>query len=159
MRCAEGPAAAAWVDGDSRERDYPPSHETAAPLRTALGFQTWLGIFSEFWEGAKVKAIVPTAATLRKYGVTKADYLDMYVRQEGNCGLCGKPQRKRPFVIDHDHESGEVRGLLHAPCNFALGYYEAGMFESYFQHGSINNALFQHGRAWAMGLSGARSGS
>lgn len=91
---------------------------------------------------------IPTTATLRKYGITAFDYVRLYDMQEGKCGLCGKPQRKKPFVVDHDHQTGEVRGLMHAPCNFALGYYEAGMFDSYFRYGAVNNALFQHGRVY-----------
>lgn len=92
---------------------------------------------------------VPTKATLRKYGLTAFDYAELYDLQGGVCGICSRPPRKRAFVVDHDHRTGEVRGLVHAPCNLALGYYEAGLFESYLGHGSIENAAFRRGQLYA----------
>lgn len=44
--------------------------------------------------------------------------------QGGVCPLCMKPidlSIPREGVIDHDHESGECRGVLHRSCNAALG--------------------------------------
>lgn len=63
---------------------------------------------------------------LGKYGLfTEAQFLDMLSAQNNKCAIC-----KRPFLamkdvcIDHDHVTGEVRGLLHAKCNSGLGMYE-----------------------------------
>lgn len=44
--------------------------------------------------------------------------------QEGLCPLCSKPidtSIKGEGVIDHDHDTGEIRGVLHRSCNAAEG--------------------------------------
>lgn len=47
--------------------------------------------------------------------------------QRGLCGICQKPisllvkGNKSDYVVDHDHESGEIRGILHRSCNAAEG--------------------------------------
>lgn len=46
------------------------------------------------------------------------------VAQGGNCKLCNKPidlTIKGEGVIDHDHDTGEIRGVLHRSCNAAEG--------------------------------------
>lgn len=63
----------------------------------------------------------------RNYGISLEDYKDLYIRQEGKCAICGskgftlKKSQKVPLVIDHNHKTGEVRGLLCPNCNRALG--------------------------------------
>ena len=48
-------------------------------------------------------------------------------KQNYLCPLCGKPidiqvnGAKSDYVVDHDHESGEVRGILHRSCNSGEG--------------------------------------
>jgi hypothetical protein len=41
--------------------------------------------------------------------------------QRGVCALCMRPPVKNRLAVDHDHETGRIRGLLCAPCNKALG--------------------------------------
>ena len=41
--------------------------------------------------------------------------------QEGACLLCG---RHTDLVIDHDHETGEIRGALCPPCNTGLDMFK-----------------------------------
>jgi dCMP deaminase len=41
--------------------------------------------------------------------------------QGGKCALCGS---KEELVVDHNHDSMEVRGLLCQSCNMMLGYLE-----------------------------------
>lgn len=44
--------------------------------------------------------------------------------QGGLCPLCGKPidmSILREGVLDHDHDSGEIRGVLHRSCNAGEG--------------------------------------
>jgi len=41
--------------------------------------------------------------------------------QEGTCAICGGGTSKKFLATDHDHKTGEVRGLLCANCNKTLG--------------------------------------
>jgi len=59
--------------------------------------------------------------TLRKYGVSLADYDAMLVAQNGACAVCKSPASKT-LDIDHDHASGRVRGLLCTSCNRMIGH-------------------------------------
>lgn len=60
----------------------------------------------------------------RKYGVTKEQYLLMLAEQGGKCKLCLRECITKEFLcVDHDHATGEVRGLLCRMCNAALGQF------------------------------------
>lgn len=61
---------------------------------------------------------------LRHYHITLDEYNKMFARQEGCCLACGKHQfaLKRALHVDHDHETGKIRGLLCHGCNCALGF-------------------------------------
>jgi hypothetical protein len=59
--------------------------------------------------------------TLRyRYGIGQEDYDRMYAQQKGRCALCNVKRKK--LHVDHEHESGKVRGLLCNACNSALNY-------------------------------------
>jgi hypothetical protein len=55
------------------------------------------------------------------YGMTIDEYDILFNKQKGKCALCQKPFKKVPYV-DHDHKTGEVRGLLCYKCNTGLGF-------------------------------------
>ena len=63
----------------------------------------------------------------RNYNMTICDFIEMYERQGGRCAICGcrgfkmKNSSMTSLVVDHDHETGKVRGLLCHNCNRALG--------------------------------------
>lgn len=59
----------------------------------------------------------------RIYGITAETYWQIYGFQGGTCYICqyAKGKTKRLFV-DHDHQTGEVRGLLCNRCNRMLGF-------------------------------------
>jgi len=60
----------------------------------------------------------------REYGITVEEYDEMLAAQGGGCAICGGPQVKRQWLaVDHDHATGEVRGLLCDPCNLAVGLF------------------------------------
>lgn len=48
----------------------------------------------------------------------------MEARQGGVCAVCGDPRTKgKRLCIDHDHTTGEVRGLLCDRCNKGIGLF------------------------------------
>lgn len=65
-------------------------------------------------------------ATFRKYGVTREHYYAMLSEQFGGCAICftEEPGRgNKYFAIDHNHETGAVRGLLCHGCNTGAGMF------------------------------------
>jgi hypothetical protein len=59
----------------------------------------------------------------RTFGITSADYEALLARQNGGCAICGRPPKKAALHVDHDHETGVIRGLLCVGCNNALGQF------------------------------------
>jgi hypothetical protein len=64
-----------------------------------------------------------------KYGLTAAEYQELFDAQDGRCAICGERASGRAnngavhteLSVDHDHETGRVRALLCANCNKGLG--------------------------------------
>lgn len=65
----------------------------------------------------------------RRYGIDRSTWVAIFEAQNGACALCKEPfdadTPSRNIVVDHDHVTGEVRGLLDHACNLALGWLEA----------------------------------
>lgn len=59
----------------------------------------------------------------RRYGISRAGYDRMLMEQHGVCAICGGTDGTRKLAVDHDHETGRVRGLLCTRCNVGLGYF------------------------------------
>jgi hypothetical protein len=59
---------------------------------------------------------------LRRYGLSRADFDALLDSQGGVCAVCKKADwnGRGPFV-DHDHDTGKVRGIICNKCNTALG--------------------------------------
>lgn len=62
-------------------------------------------------------------------GLTVEEYTNMLNAQRGLCAICNQPFQKHPrngevemFCVDHNHETGAIRGLLCASCNTLLGF-------------------------------------
>lgn len=71
---------------------------------------------------------LPSKVTLRKYGLTPADYQEIYERQQGKCPICLRDLDSGRSNIDHYHIKGwrkmepeqrklYVRGILSWQCN------------------------------------------
>lgn len=55
------------------------------------------------------------------YGLSSIQFEEMKEAQDNRCAICGVSPQTRVLCIDHNHQTGMVRGLLCAPCNSALG--------------------------------------
>ena len=58
-----------------------------------------------------------------RYGITLEEYNVMLASQDNCCKVCNIHEDKlsKKLCVDHDHKTGEVRGLLCADCNIGLG--------------------------------------
>jgi hypothetical protein len=54
----------------------------------------------------------------KTYGISIDEYNLMVEASGGRCAIC---QRLSVLVIDHNHTTGKVRGLLCKNCNFGIG--------------------------------------
>jgi hypothetical protein len=83
---------------------------------------------------------------LWRFDITLEEYQVLFEAQGGVCKICSNPETAkknkseevRMLAVDHDHNTGKVRGLLCARCNTQLGHYEktkprAQEFENYLQ--------------------------
>lgn len=68
---------------------------------------------------------------LKRYGMTVESFSELSAAQGGVCAICAGPPRWVPWSnkknvephlsVDHNHTTGNVRGLLCGPCNSGLG--------------------------------------
>lgn len=73
-----------------------------------------------YGRGKKVQEKHRAIRLKRLYGITVAQYDEMFRRQHGLCDICAHPPKNMRLSVDHDHTTGRVRGLLCFLCNHKL---------------------------------------
>jgi hypothetical protein len=74
------------------------------------------------WQGGKT--YFKLNGELKRHDIV---YKELFEKQNGLCAICGKEEthtfkgKIKQLSIDHDHKTGEVRGLLCNKCNTGLG--------------------------------------
>lgn len=72
-------------------------------------------------------------ARQKKYGISQEEFDALWIVFRGCCGICGCnlrmpiSQRGQPLdvvALDHNHKTGNIRGLLCNACNKALGLFK-----------------------------------
>ena len=80
------------------------------------------GCYNARYRGERRRAVSPDAKRAHnirsRYGLSLEAVAEMKAAQGGVCAICSAILTR--FRIDHDHETGRVRGLLCHPCNVAL---------------------------------------
>jgi len=120
--------ARATASGLVEYRSRVPAAEWPPGTRWCSGCQSFIPLF--YARGSRCRACSSMtghrARVEKEYiwpeGVT---YDVLLARQHGRCAICGSIPRSRRLAVDHDHESGLVRGLLcsadeGASCNKGL---------------------------------------
>ena len=70
------------------------------------------------------------------------DYrLKTLTEQGHNCALCNEVIAPTEAVLDHDHKSGYVRGVLHRGCNSLLGKIENSLTMNRISPERLKNIL------------------
>jgi len=100
--------------------------EWPAGERWCSGCQSFVPLF--YVSGSRCKSCTSEAAhagmVQKVYGITSDEYAAMYALQGGRCYICQRQSPSRRLAVDHDHDSGAVRGLLcpdpERGCNHAI---------------------------------------
>lgn len=91
-----------------------PQEEWPAGERWCSGCQSFVPLF--YVQGSRCMACNSAAAHAqhveRTYGITGEDYERLLDWQGGRCYICRQVPRGRRLAVDHDHRTGQVRGLL-----------------------------------------------
>lgn len=68
---------------------------------------------------AKRKQIMDNGNLKHNYGITMAEFQSKLAAQGGVCAICGRPPscQIRRFSMDHNHKTGQLRGILCGWCN------------------------------------------
>jgi Recombination endonuclease VII len=68
------------------------------------------------------------SAAVTRDGVTREQYDSLLTAQKGVCAICGREDRGKrsgwKLSVDHNHKTLAIRGLLCAPCNLAIDYFQ-----------------------------------
>lgn len=62
-------------------------------------------------------------SNFRRYGITTAGYEALLAAQGGRCACCGTTSNRsgKRLAVDHDHETGAIRGIICHSCNTGIG--------------------------------------
>lgn len=67
------------------------------------------------------KAYMRNRHTTTTFGVSTEQYNELLAKQQNRCAICVEENGAPLLAIDHNHKTGEIRGLLCADCNAGLG--------------------------------------
>ena len=57
----------------------------------------------------------------KNFDITIEEYNNLFKKQGGTCSICRKKENGKLLAVDHNHKTGEIRGLFCMKCNTALG--------------------------------------
>jgi hypothetical protein len=105
-------------------RAYARAYRERNPEKAAQSQKAWIEKHKEqrrsmmraWW--AKNPGLKSEYARKSAYGLAPGQYAAMVSAQNGLCAIC---RLSGPLVVDHDHVTGKIRGLLCQCCNRAIG--------------------------------------
>lgn len=65
----------------------------------------------------------------KQFGISLEEYNALLIKQNDGCAICGSKEistfngKVKAMSVDHNHKTGEVRGILCHKCNTALGLF------------------------------------
>jgi hypothetical protein len=84
----------------------------------------------------------------RIYGLSVDQHSALLAAQNGKCAVCEKAPAKRTLCVDHNHATGEVRGLVCIGCNLLIYQIEradaiARSARAYLAHPPARSILYR----------------
>lgn len=94
--------------------------EQCLPSSGKFNYQKWKTAPSSQYLKARRKWLE------NKYKITPEEFEALWIRQNGLCAICTSPifMGTRNTAVDHDHNTGKIRGLLCSTCNTGLGQFQ-----------------------------------
>ena len=86
--------------------------------RKVNGLQSWCKPCRRSHDKKRDPAKRKLQSLKHRYNLSTEEYEEM-VKATPNCPICGSEE---PLVVDHDHSTSEVRGLICNHCNLVLGH-------------------------------------
>lgn len=115
----------------TRCKQTKPTAQFSRDKNTPSGYKHWCKVCRGAYE-PRYRERRREYAFQRKYGLSTEQYNRLLKAQDGLCAICGQlPTRgwlhtgdgEHGLVVDHDHATGAVRGLLCTTCNLVLGQF------------------------------------
>ena len=72
----------------------------------------------------KYRQIIRDSGLKHRFGIDSDDYFAMLEDQGGVCAICREKPSGKHLHVDHNHETGQIRGLLCKTCNHGLGNFK-----------------------------------
>jgi len=72
----------------------------------------------------KMKSYIRDWKLKKRYGISNEQFLSILAEQDGRCRICNRNKYElgsTHLVVDHNHLTGKVRGILCSKCNVAIG--------------------------------------
>src|SRR4030095_3606898 len=118
----------------SRRKKYKDKSEYIVHRESTRGYQYWckrcVADNKVVWRRENKERNANTKrryARKKLYGLSDNDYVILGLSQDWKCAVCGidiDDLNGRDLDIDHDHLTGNIRGLLCGSCNKGLGYFK-----------------------------------
>jgi hypothetical protein len=85
--------------------------------------KTCAKMWSKRWykESDKYKDIIRDSGLKNRYGIDSDYYWQLSEDQNHVCAICKTKGNQKYLHVDHNHDTGEIRGLLCKTCNHGLG--------------------------------------
>ena len=79
--------------------------------------RAWYAAHREHYKNYRLK---------EKFGLSRLEYDTLLQMQGGVCAICSRPESRKThsLAVDHNHQTGKVRGLLCSCCNRLVGRLE-----------------------------------
>lgn len=104
-----------------RERNRPGYKESRKKYNTYAWTKATKKAYRNSPKGMEIHT---NGALKRKYGITLKDHAMLLKKQNGGCAICDASMPGGKFkrlLVDHDHKTDKIRGLLCMRCNTMVG--------------------------------------
>ena len=127
-------------DRQWREKNYIPpipkpkqGPPSCHPDRKPFARKMCVECYRYWWRHVHNPTYYTRTNVAHRYKISLAEYDSLLSR--GVCDICKKKPKslkQRDLVIDHDHDTGKVRGVLCRKCNVMLAIYQSPKWQKLF---------------------------